>query len=91
MKPKLAINGKLLTRTALAHFGCEEAVIKYGENEDRSAGKLVVPKLPVETTNDEQGPSGSGKKEEQDDVEKEDCQSKKPMEQDPDQMGRDDD
>ena len=29
MKPELAISGKLLTRTALAPFGCEETKIKH--------------------------------------------------------------
>ena len=53
--PELAITEKLLTRTALAPFGCEEVKIKHGENEDRSADKLVVPKVPGETTNIEQG------------------------------------
>ena len=57
----MEISGKLLTRTALAPFGCGEVVIRYGECEDWSAGKLVVPKLPVEMMTDEQGPSGSGK------------------------------
>ena len=33
--PKLAITGKLLTRTARAPFGCKEVVIKHGEREDR--------------------------------------------------------
>ena len=58
VKPDLAISGKLLNKTALAPFGCEEVKIKQRENEDRSAGKIVVPKFPVETLNDGQGPSG---------------------------------
>ena len=53
------------------------------------AGKLIMPKLSVETMNDEQGPSGSGKNEERDDVEKKGRQPKEPMEQDPDRAGRD--
>ena len=51
VRPELAITGKLLNRTALAPFGYEEAKIKHGENDDNSAGKLVVPRLSVETTN----------------------------------------
>ena len=82
VRPELAKIGKLLTRIALAPFGCEEVVIKHGEREDRSAGKLVVPKLPVETMSDEQGLSGSGKNERQ---------LKEPMEQDHDPAGNDDD
>ena len=63
VRPELAITGELLTRTALAPFGCKEIVIKQGEREDPSAGKLVVPKLPIELRNDEQGLSGSRKNE----------------------------
>ena len=57
----MGINGKLLTGTALAPFGCEEVVIWYGEREYRSSGELIVPKLPAETMKDEQEPSGSGR------------------------------
>ena len=78
-------------KTALAQFGCEEVMIKHGKNKDRSAGKLVVSKLLVETTNDEQGLSRSEKTEKREDEEKEDRQPEKPMEQDPDQARRDDD
>ena len=42
-------------------------MIRHGERENRSAGELVVPKLPVETMSDEQGPSGSGRRKERDD------------------------
>ena len=35
--------------------------MRYGEHEDRSAGELIMPKFPVETMSDEQGPSGSGR------------------------------
>ena len=45
VKPELAISGKHLTSTALAPFGCEEVKMKHGENEDKSAGKLVVPRF----------------------------------------------
>ena len=82
---ELTITGTLLIRTALAPFGCGEFVIKHGEYEDRSAGKLVVPKLQVKTTNDEQGPSESKKNEERGGEGEEHRQRKKPMEQDPDQ------
>ena len=85
--PELAITVKLLTRTALAPFDCEEVKIKHGENEDRSAGKLVVPKVAGETTDDEQGPSVTGKNEKRDYEKREDRQPQEPMEQD--QAGRD--
>ena len=61
VKPELAKSGKLLTRTALAPFGCEEVKIKHGEEEDKSAGRLVIPKFPDVTGSEEQGPSSSGK------------------------------
>ena len=61
VRPELVTTGKLLTRTALAPFVCEEVVIRYGEFEDRSAGELIMPKVPNETISDEQGPSGSGR------------------------------
>ena len=64
--PELTISGKLLTRTALAPFGCQKYVIKIGECGDRSADELFRPKLPVETMNDGQGLSGSGNNKEQD-------------------------
>ena len=91
VKPECAISGKLLTRTAIVPIGCEVVKIKHGEKEDRSAGKLVVPEFPVETMNEEQGTSGSGRNEERDDDEKEDRQLEEAMEQVPDQAGRDDD
>ena len=47
LRPESAKTGKLLTRIALAPFGCEEVMIGHVEREDRSAGKLVVPKLPT--------------------------------------------
>ena len=49
-----------------------------------------MPKFSVETMNDYQGPSGSGKNE-RGDEEKEDRQPEEPMEQNPDQVGSDDD
>ena len=41
-----------MTRTALAPFGCDEVRINHGENEDKSASKLVVPRFPDETINE---------------------------------------
>ena len=46
VKPELAISGKLLTRTALAYFDCEKVKIRHGEEEDNSAGRLVILKFP---------------------------------------------
>ena len=47
-----------MTKTALATFGREEVKIKHGENEEKSAGKLVVPSFPDEKMSEERGPSG---------------------------------
>ena len=63
-------------------------MIKPRKCKNRSAGKLVEP---IETKNNEQGPSGSGKNEERDDEEKEDHQPEELMEQDTDQVRRDGD
>ena len=57
IKSKLLVSGKLYTRTVLAPFGCKEIKILQGEEGDRSAGRLVVPKFPDGTRNDEQCPS----------------------------------
>ena len=34
------------TRTFLAPFGCEELKVVHGEEEDKSAGILIIPKFP---------------------------------------------
>ena len=92
VKPELTISGRLLTRTALAPFGCEEIKIKHGEEEDTSAGRLVIPKFPDGTGSEEQGPSSSGKNRKRDDKEGEDQRrSEEPRHQEPDQAGKDDD
>ena len=46
-------------------FGCEEVKIKHRKEEDKTKGKLVVPKFPDE----EQGPSGSARNQKRDDKE----------------------
>ena len=91
-KPELAISGKLLTRTALASFGLDEIKINHGEEEDKSAGRLVIPKFPDGTGTEEQGSSSSGKNQKRDDKEGEDqCRSEEPMQQNPDQARKVDD
>ena len=91
-KPELTISGSLLTRTALAPFGCEEIEVKLGEEEDKSAGRLVIPKFSDGTGSEKQGPSSSGNNQKRDDKEGEDQrQSQEPMQQGPDQAGKDDD
>ena len=61
------MGGPLQTRTMLAPFGHEEVKVVHGEEEDQSAGRLVVPKLPDGATSEEQGPSSSGKNPRRDD------------------------
>ena len=55
------MGGKLQTRTMLAPFGYEEVKVLHGEEEDQSAGRLVVPKFPDGARDEEEGPSSSGK------------------------------
>ena len=43
VKPELTVVGTLRTKTFLAPFGCEEIKVVYGEEEDRSAGTLIIP------------------------------------------------
>ena len=45
VKPELTVGGTLRTRTFLAPFGYEEIKIVYGEEEDQSAGRPIIPKL----------------------------------------------
>ena len=61
VKPGLTVGRTLQTRTMLAPFGYEEVKVVHGEEEDQSAGGLVVPKFPDEARGEEQGPSSSGK------------------------------
>ena len=68
VQPELTMSGSLLTTTALAPFGSEESKINQGEEEDKSAGRLVIPKFPNGTGNEEQGPSSSSDQAGKDDV-----------------------
>ena len=61
VKPELKVGETLQARTFLAPFGCEEIKMVHGEEEDRSAGTLIIPKFPEGTDNDKQGPSSSKK------------------------------
>ena len=56
VKPELIVGGTLQTRTILAPFGCEEVKVMHGEEEDQSAGRLVVPKTPDGIIDEEQKP-----------------------------------
>ena len=61
VKPELTVGGTLQTRTMLAPFNYDEVKVVHGEEEDQSAGRLVVPKFPNGARSEEQGPSSSGK------------------------------
>ena len=92
VKPELTVVGTLRTSTFLAPFGCEEIKVVYGEEEDRSAGTLIIPKFPEGTDNDEQGPSSSKKDmSEGDDGQGGSRQTEEPMQRDADQAGGEDD
>ena len=92
VKPELTVVGTLRTRTFLAPFGCEEIKVVHGEEEDRSAGKLIIPKFPEGTDNDNKGPSSSKKDmSEGDDGQGGSRQTEEPMQQDASQAGGEDD
>ena len=61
VKPELKVGGRLQTRTFLAPFGCEEIKVVHGEEEDGSAGTLIIPKFPEAADTEKQGPSSSKK------------------------------
>ena len=90
VKQEMKVEGILQTRTFLAPFGCEEIKVVHGEEEDRSAGTLLIPRFPEEADNDEKGPSSSNKdKSEGDDGHGGSRQTEEPMQQD--QAGGEDD
>ena len=92
VKQEMEVGGILQTRTFLAPFGCEEIKVVHGEEEDRSAGTLLIPRFPEEADNDEQGPLSSNKdKSEGDDGQGGSRQTEEPMQQDADQAGGEDD
>ena len=83
VKQEMKVGGILQMRTFLAPFGCEEIKMVYGEEEDRSAGTLLIPRFPGEADNGEQGPSSSNKdKSEGDDGQGGSRQTEEPMQQD---------
>ena len=61
VRKEMKVGGVLQTRTFLAPFGCEEIKVVHGEEEDKSAGTLLIPRFHEEADNDEQGPSNSNK------------------------------
>ena len=84
VKPGLTVGGTLHTRNVLAPFGHEEVKEVHGEEEDQSAGRLIVPKFPDGTRGEKRGPSKSGRNLERDDGQEGSCRSKEPCKQNPD-------
>ena len=91
VEPELMMGGTLQTRTILAPFGCEEVKVMDGEEEDRSVGRLVVPKFPDGIRDEVQGPLSSGRNPRRDDGQRVNRRSEEPMQQDPDQAEKEDD
>ena len=92
VKPELTVGGTLQTRTFLAPFGCEEIKVVHGEEEDKSAGILIIPKFPEWPETEKLGPSSSKKDtSEGDDGQGGSRQTEEPMQQDQDQADREDD
>ena len=61
VKPELTVGGTLQTRTFLAPFGCEEIKVVHRDEEDKSAGTLIIPKFPEWAETEKQGPLSSKK------------------------------
>ena len=92
VKPELTVGGTLQTRTFLAPFGCEEIKVVRGEEEDESAGILIIPNFPEWAESEKQGPSSSKKDtSEGDDGKGESRRTEEPMQQGNDQADREDD
>ena len=91
VKPELTVGGTLQTRTFLAPFGYEEIKIVHGEEEDQSAGRLIIPKFPEGARTAEQGPSNLKDRSEGDDGQGGSRRSEEPMQQDPDQAEKEHD
>ena len=59
VKQELTVGGTLQTRTFLAPFGYEEIKVVHGEEEDKTAGRLIRPKFPEGGKTERQGHSCS--------------------------------
>ena len=59
VKQELTVVGTMQTRTFLAPFGYEEIKVVHGEEEDKSAGRLIIPKFPEAAKTERQGQSSS--------------------------------
>ena len=91
-KPELTVGGTLQTKTFLAPFGCEEIKVVHGEEEDESAGILIIPKFPERAETGKRGPSSSEKDtSEGDDGQGGSRRTEEPMQQGNDRADREDD
>ena len=59
VKQGLTVGGTLQTRTFQAPFGYDEIKVVHGEEENKSAGRLIIPKFPERAKTESQGPSSS--------------------------------
>ena len=91
VKQGLTVGGTLQTRTFLAPFGYEEIKVVHGEAEDKSAGRLIIPKFPERAKTERQGPSSSRDTSGGDDGQGGSRRSEEPMQEDPDQAEKEDD
>ena len=55
VKPGLTVGGTVQTRTMLAPFEHEELKVVHGEEEDQSAGRVIIPKIPDGARSEKQG------------------------------------
>ena len=78
------------TRTFLTPFGYEEIKVVHGEEEDKSAGRLIIPKFPEGVKTERQGPSSS-RDTSGDHGQGGSRRSEEPMQEDPDQAEKEDD
>ena len=74
-----------------APFGYEEIKLVHGEEEDQSAGRLIISKIPEGARTEEQGPSNLKDRSEEDDGQEGSRRSEEAMQQDPDQPEKEDD
>ena len=85
------MGGTLQTRTILAPFGYEEIKVVHVEEEDKSDGRLIIPKFPEGAKIEKQGPSNSRDTSEGDDGQGRSHRSGEIMQEDPDQVEKEDD
>ena len=85
VKQESTVGGTLQTRTFLAPFDYEEIKVVHGEEEDESAGRLIIPKFPEGAKTEKQGPSSSRDTSGGNNGHGGSRQSEEPMQENPDQ------